>query len=717
MVSKPVRKSALFVLSVVLILLGLATSEQTSYAASAGTFYNPIVSSGADPWMIQYNGVYYLTRTTGNNVTIWKSDSISGVESGPKVTVWSNANTAFKDIWAPELHYYDGYWYIYFSADENGVGATHRMYVLKSATSDPFSKYTFIGQLTDPSDLWAIDGTVLTYNDRLYFIWSGWNSETDKVQRLFIAPMDSPTHISGNRVLISSPTYSWETSAKAINEGPEVLQHGGKTFIVYSANSSASNAYCLGMLTLEGADPLDPAAWVKTETPVFKSAGIVYGPGHNSFTQSVDGTEDWIIYHAAKFNGAGWTRNVRAQKFSWNADGTPNFGTPVSTDLPMALPSGETLQRTTYEAEQAATTNTLVVNEANASGGKVVGHIDYADSSVQFNVQVPVSGNYTMYVRYDNGTAGDSTHNVSVNNGTAKTITYPKTGGWVYQSIATLSVALKAGSNTIQFTKGTGFAELDCIQIPVITPITSAALSPEAPNGQQGWYTTPVTLCLSATDQLTSVANTVYSLDGGNTWQTYTAPIRFDQDGTYAVAYRSADIAGQEEMVKTVSFKLDVTAPAIDIAMPEDGRSYEDCVELTPSMTTTDTASGVDPIKTTVTLDTYAYKLGTTVPLYTLSLGQHTLTVSSADRVGNTGSKTVVFQTVATVDSLKALVARFAKSKAIDNDGIANSLQAKLNNDSLQSFVNEVQAQDGKHISHEAANVLLRDASSLLLQH
>jgi GH43 family beta-xylosidase len=715
MVSELFKKGAAFVLSIVLILLGLTTSEQPSYAA-AGTFFNPIVSSGADPWMIQYNGVYYLTRTTGNNVTIWKSDSISGVESGPKVTVWSNANTAFKDVWAPELHYYDGYWYIYFSADENGVGATHRMYVLKSATSDPFSNYTFIGQLTDPSDQWAIDGTVLTYNDRLYFIWSGWNSETDRVQRLFIAPMDSPTHISGNRVLISSPTYSWETSARAINEGPEVLQHGGKTFIVYSANSSASNAYCLGMLTLEGADPLDPAAWVKTETPVFKSAGIVYGPGHNSFTQSVDGTEDWIIYHAAKYSGAGWKRTVRAQKFSWNGDGTPNFGTPVSTDLPMALPSGETLQRTTYEAEQAAATNTLVVNEANASGGKVVGHIDYADSSVQFNVQVPVSGNYTMYVRYDNGTAGNSTHNVSVNNGTAQTITYPKTGGWGHQNIATLSVALKAGSNTIQFTKGTSFAELDCIQIPIITPITSAALSPEVPNGKNGWYTQQVTVSLSATDQLTSVAESVYSLDGGTTWQTYTAPITFSQDGTYTVTYRSSDIAGNEEIAKAVSFKLDTKAPKIEVAIPGDGSIYEDSGDLTPLVTTIDTASGVDNSKTTVTLDTYSYTIGTTVPLLSLPLGSHSLVVSSADLAGNSGSKTVVFHTVSSINSLKALVTRFAKSKEIDNAGIANSLQVKLENGDLRSFVNEVQAQDGKHISNDVANYLLRGARFLLSQ-
>jgi GH43 family beta-xylosidase len=56
--------------------------------------------------------------------------------------------------------------------------------------------------------------------------------------------------------------------------------------------------------------------------------------------KSPDGTEDWIIYHAAKHSGAGWDRNLRAQKFTWQADGSPDFGTPVSAGVPLTVPSG-----------------------------------------------------------------------------------------------------------------------------------------------------------------------------------------------------------------------------------------------------------------------------------------------------------------------------------------------------------------------------------------
>jgi GH43 family beta-xylosidase len=54
-------------------------------------------------------------------------------------------------------------------------------------------------------------------------------------------------------------------------------------------------------------------------------------PGHNGFFKSPNGTEDWIVYHAwptSAGQGAGGERSARAQKFTWNSDGTPNFGSP-----------------------------------------------------------------------------------------------------------------------------------------------------------------------------------------------------------------------------------------------------------------------------------------------------------------------------------------------------------------------------------------------------
>jgi GH43 family beta-xylosidase len=99
------------------------------------------------------------------------------------------------------------------------------------------------------------------------------------------------------------------------------------------------------MLTYNGGDPLSSSSWVKSPDPVFQrsNANNVYGPGHNGFFKSPDGTEDWRGYHANDSAGSGcdMNRTTRAQQFTWNADGTPNFGTPVALGVPLTAPSGE----------------------------------------------------------------------------------------------------------------------------------------------------------------------------------------------------------------------------------------------------------------------------------------------------------------------------------------------------------------------------------------
>jgi hypothetical protein len=103
------------------------------------------------------------------------------------------------------------------------------------------------------------------------------------------------------------------------------------------------------------------------------------------------------------------------------------------------------------------------VNELSASNGKKVGNIDFADSYVQFNVNVPSAGSYTMRVLHSTG-AGSSTHNVSVNGGPSKSLKYAN-NGWNNWTAVTMSVNLNAGGNTIRFTKGTKYTELDYIEV------------------------------------------------------------------------------------------------------------------------------------------------------------------------------------------------------------------------------------------------------------
>lgn len=312
-------------------------------------FVNPILSSGPDPWVYQKDCTYYYTHTFGNRISIFKTAKISELDKATITTIWSPPATGAysKNIWAPELHFINGKWYTYFAADD-GENKNHRLYVLENAAADPTSGvWELKGKISDPSDKWAIDGTVFEHNGQLYFLWSGWEGDVDVRQDIYIAKMANPWTIGGARIMISTPTYEWEKiGAPDVNEGPEIIKNNGKVFMTYSASGCWTDDYSIGLLSLKaGGNPLSPADWIKSPTPVFtkKPENGAYAPGHNGFFKSRDGKEDWIIYHANASPGQGCSnnRNPRIQKFTWNADGSPNFGEPVEINKPIQKPSGE----------------------------------------------------------------------------------------------------------------------------------------------------------------------------------------------------------------------------------------------------------------------------------------------------------------------------------------------------------------------------------------
>jgi GH43 family beta-xylosidase len=136
-----------------------------------------------------------------------------------------------------------------------------------------------------------------------------------------------------------------------VNEGPEPLWNGEKLFIIYSASGSWTDHYCLGQLTWTGGDPLNPNSWIKKTEPIFSATEDVFGPGHCSFVKSRDGKEDWIVYHSAQSKGSGWRRQINMQRFSWNPDGSPNLGRPISPHTQIPVPSGDFLRAPIESAE------------------------------------------------------------------------------------------------------------------------------------------------------------------------------------------------------------------------------------------------------------------------------------------------------------------------------------------------------------------------------
>ncbi len=341
------------------LLIFLYISVGFGQQAANRTFTNPLLPSGADPWSIYKDGYYYYTHTLGSRIDIWRTRNLADLPTAERKTVWTPPADGphSRDLWAPEIHFIQGKWYIYFAADD-GKNRNHRLWVLENGSADPFQgTFTMKGKLADSTDKWAIDGSVFDHKGQLYLVWSGWEGDENGRQDIYIAKMKNPWTIDGNRVLLSVPSIPWEKVGDIkrgpgsdepphvdVNEGPQLLAHGDKLFMIYSASGCWTDFYSLGMLTTSASSNLlDAASWTKSIRPVFTQSpqDSIFAPGHNSFFKSPDGTEDWILYHAnaEPGQGCGGHRSPRAQKFTWNADGTPNFGKPISTKVTIMIPS------------------------------------------------------------------------------------------------------------------------------------------------------------------------------------------------------------------------------------------------------------------------------------------------------------------------------------------------------------------------------------------
>jgi len=350
-----------------LIILCSIIFCKLSFAQKA--FVNPI-SEGADPWVIKTDSCYYFCSTVWvSDVVVWKSKKLT--DYGIRRFVWSPPTSGWNktDIWAPELHYIQGKWYIFYSAcngeydyvNGNQVWKNQRSGVLECLSQDPTSaSWVDKGMLytgddidnwsgTVDDNIWAIDPTPLEMNGKLYCIWSGWDSTANVLnngftqQNLYIAEMKNPYTMKTNRVKIAEPTYPWEIGqVQRVNEGPEVLRHGYYIYVIYSGPDYWTIEYKMGQLSIPmNADPMNPNNWTKKSVPVFQGTDQVYSVGHGSMTTSPDGTENWLLYRSKQYPTGGWERDIRLQRFTWNQDGSPNFGVPSPAGTILNVPSGE----------------------------------------------------------------------------------------------------------------------------------------------------------------------------------------------------------------------------------------------------------------------------------------------------------------------------------------------------------------------------------------
>lgn len=282
-----------------------------------------------DPWVLPHNGVFYLMFTLGDRLEIWASNNVEDFRNPRKSLIWKPQGSGWAPgIWAPELHYIGGVWYIYFSGEKEGQGpASHRTLILRSQSPDPMDPagWEFVGPLQGVPDHWAIDATVFQLGSNWYCCYSGWplkdNSDTE--QDLFIVQLASPVQaIPETLAVISRPTESWERpegGKRGVNEGPTFVQLPGFQGIVYSAHGSWTCEYKLGLLAFVGPDPLNPQSWQKRNAPLLTSdrnKGGPYGPGHASFIPTQDGNVLCMFHCTAKVDDGWDNRKARVMSLT-----------------------------------------------------------------------------------------------------------------------------------------------------------------------------------------------------------------------------------------------------------------------------------------------------------------------------------------------------------------------------------------------------------------
>ena len=306
----------------------------------------PLIEQRADPFVLKHSdGYYYFTASVPeyDRLELRRSETLQGLATAEPTTVWRKPDEGpYSDlIWAPEIHFNAGAWYVYFAAApsreiKDGL-FQHRMYAISCQSDNPLTgNWGAVTQIETDLDSFCLDATTFEHEGELYYLWAQKDPKIDGNSNLYLAKMDTPTKLAGHSSRLSIPEYSWERIGFSVNEGPAVVRKGDRIFVTYSASATDEN-YCMGLLWADAkADLLDSASWTKSKKPVFQSAphNGIYGPGHNSFTRSEDGEHDVMVYHARTYPDIKgdplWdpNRHTFTKRLVWDDQGWPVFGEP-----------------------------------------------------------------------------------------------------------------------------------------------------------------------------------------------------------------------------------------------------------------------------------------------------------------------------------------------------------------------------------------------------
>lgn len=315
--------------------------------SGADSYINPVGRdiTLADPFLLRDRGRYYLygTRARGG-FRYYHSEDLVTWQGGDYYYDTEHHPTCIRSFWAPEVHAYQGAYYLIFSCDgrTGAIFERSRSFRLVLAKGERPE-----GPFRDVEIPWlglshVIDPHLFFDGDRIYvyYVRVGskdgvifgeiWGAELQPDLR----SMKSPPR------LMSAATPGWEIDkpTNLTNEGPYVFKREGSYYLVYSANFSGSPNYAVGYA--RASSPLGP--WTKSaNNPVLSTntEANISGVGHASVAPSPDDTELFLFYHSFDPEANhGAIRNVNMERMLFDARG--EWTTRGPTRTPQALPNG-----------------------------------------------------------------------------------------------------------------------------------------------------------------------------------------------------------------------------------------------------------------------------------------------------------------------------------------------------------------------------------------
>ncbi|WP_299534822.1 PQQ-dependent sugar dehydrogenase [uncultured Streptomyces sp.] len=391
-------------------------------------------------------------------------------------------------------------------------------------------------------------------------------------------------------------------------------------------------------------------------------AAWTFGLGHNQHGHPVNsGTGCTGAVTTPADAGHGDTENVFGVLGITYTDKGAN-GVPAATGDAQVVLNPSLMQAEHYDLAEGVT----VTDDATASGQRSLTSFDASDflayDPVSFagvtGVQTRATGAGTLSLRWNAADAAPFA-----------TVQVPAGEGW--QTVTTSLAGAPPGTGRLYVTSSGGVT-LDALTFQgkgvadTQAPKATATLNPAQPTGGNGWYTGPVQLTVSATDNGT-VSSRQYSLDGGTTWLSANTAVTLTAEGFTTVRYRATDSGGNVSAVGSIPVRIDRTGPAVTVTGLDDGAEYGDSERLTPVVKATDTVSG--GATATTTLDGAPLTTSVPVDLWRLPLGGHDLKVTARDAAGNTTVRTVHFTTGTSFAELGELITVLRADGAVSAQG------------------------------------------------